>query len=59
MSGQRRKIQQLQLAFATERRGETPAGVTEGSEPLATTRDTESQASDQQLMAVCAPDVSC
>ena len=55
MSGQRRKIQQFQLAFATERRGEAPVAVTEGSEPLATERDTESQASDQQLAAETTP----
>jgi len=54
MSGQRRKIQQLQLAFATRHRGEAPAAVAGGSEPHVTKRDTESQASDQQLMeAVC------
>jgi len=54
MSGQRRKARQLQLAFATEQRGEAPMAAGEGSEPLTAERGAESQASDWQLMeAVC------
>ncbi len=45
MSGKRRKTQQLQLAFSADSRGEAPTAVGGGTEPLATRRDPESQAS--------------
>ena len=53
MSGKRQKLQyQLQLAFATADRGEAPRAAGGGSEPLATGRGAESQASEEQLMEV-------
>jgi RNA-directed DNA polymerase len=52
MSGQQQKIQytQLRLAFASDRRGESPASDCQGTEPLAAKRITESPATEEQLM---------
>jgi RNA-directed DNA polymerase len=49
MSDKRRK-NQLMLAFAGEYRGEAPNGLGGGTEPLAAKRGTESPAMDEQLM---------
>jgi RNA-directed DNA polymerase len=52
MSGKRQKTQhtQLRLAFASDRRGESPAVDRQGTEPLAAKRTTESPAEEEQLM---------
>ena len=54
MSGKRQKIQQLQLAFPSESRGEAPMVDGQGTEPPAAKRSSESPAGTEQWMeAVC------
>ena len=54
MSGKRQKTQQLQLAFMSERRGETPTADVRGTEPPAAKRQSESPAGTESWMeAVC------
>lgn len=52
MSGKRQKTgyTQLRLAFAEERRGETPDALCQGSEPLTAKRISESPAEEELLM---------
>jgi RNA-directed DNA polymerase len=54
VSGKRQKTNQLQLAFMSEGRGESPASGMGGTEPPAANRITESPADTESLMeAVC------
>jgi RNA-directed DNA polymerase len=54
MSGKRQKIQQLQLAFMSDSRGEAPTADVRGTEPPAAKRTTENPARTETLMeAVC------
>jgi RNA-directed DNA polymerase len=54
VSGKRQKTQQLQLAFMSERRGETPTADVRGTEPPAAKRQSESPAGTESWMeAVC------
>ena len=57
MSGKRQKIQQRQLAFMSESRGEAPRADVQGTEPPAAKRSTESSADIEHVMeAVCSPE---
>jgi RNA-directed DNA polymerase len=50
MTGKRRKMVQLCLAFPEEGRGEAPKAPGEGTEPVVASRETESPAETERLM---------